>query len=183
MPSAAQRTPPRTQDPHIWLLCARAARARTAQTRHPTAVHRGHRQAAESACRERKPRASRERAGVQLSPARPRTAHATWLAWRAQGLRGGCAVTCGRPSACISKRGNSCPPARPTWRPDRKWRHRAHLAHVARCLPHAGSPQSPGSPASSSVRHATGKAWRPSTIGIGFHGGGGGRGACESARS
>ena len=80
-------------------------------------------------------------------------------------------------SACISERGNSCPPARPTWRPDRrKWRHRAHFAHVARCLPHAGSPQSPGSPASSSVRHDTGSmaslhhrhrfSWRWGAVGV-----------------
>ena len=118
-PGARTRLSASPQDPRRWLLCGRAARGRTAQMKPPISVHRGmagHWQAAKSARRERKPRASRERAGVQLSP-RGRGSPMPPELRGAQGCAGA-GQSRAAASACISKRGNSCPPARPypTWR-------------------------------------------------------------------
>ena len=93
-----------------------------------------------------------------------------------QGVRGGCAGACGRQRIHLAARQllrASLASAAP--RSDISVRSfgpiRRRFYHNARYLSCAGSLQSSGSPASSSVRHAIDTAWRPSAMGAGFHGG------------
>ena len=88
-----------------------------------------------------------------------------------QGLRGGCAGACGRQRIHLAARQllrASLASAAP--RSDSSVRSfgpiRRRFYHNARYLSCAGSLQSSGSPASSSVRHAIDTAWRPSAMAL-----------------
>ena len=148
-PRAAQRTPPGPLQ--IIVVCARGACAHSANAA-PQGGSQGHGWPPARAQATREPRARQGAAKPGVIADRPCDLA---CAARAEVVQGRSARSPAAASACISKRGNSCPPARPTWRRDRrKWRYRADSYHAARCLPHVGSPQSSGSSASSDAPHA-----------------------------